>query len=171
MIAKLFRKYREQIMYLIFGVATTAVNWVVYVAMQKVFRAEMTLCNAVAWVIAVAFAYVTNKLFVFDSKSWKASVVFREAVAFVGARVFTGLLEIAVPTLLFRIGLDQAAFGIEGFAAKAVTSVAVIVLNYVFSKLIVFRGAGKGDGAQVDKHCVNLEEKEEGKANHTSGQV
>ena len=76
--------------------------------------------------IAVAFAYVTNKLFVFDSKSWKASVVLREAVAFVGARVFTGLLEIAVPTLLFKIGLDQAAFGIEGFAAKAVTSVALL---------------------------------------------
>ena len=144
MIAKLFRKYREQIMYLIFGVATTAVNWVVYVAMQKVFRAEMTLCNAVAWVIAVAFAYVTNKLFVFESKSWKPLVVVREALAFVGARVLTGLFETFIPTLLFKIGLNQAVFGIEGFAAKAVTSIVVIVLNYVFSKLFVFRKKNEG---------------------------
>ena len=139
MIVKLFKKYREQIMYLIFGVATTAVNWIVYVVMQKLFRAEMTVCNAVAWVISVLFAYVTNKLFVFESKSWRPGLVAREAVSFIGARVATGLLEIVVPTLLFRIGLNQPLFGIEGFAAKLTTSVAVIVLNYVFSKLIVFR--------------------------------
>lgn len=139
MIARLFKKYREPIVYLIFGVATTAVNWIVYVAMQKLFHADMTLCNAVAWVIAVLFAYVTNKLFVFESKSWAAGTVVREAAAFVGARILTGVLETAVPTLLFKIGLDQAVFGIEGFVAKAVTSVVVIILNYVFSKLIVFR--------------------------------
>lgn len=145
MIVRLMKKYREQIMYLIFGVATTAVNWVVYVAMQKLFHAEMTLCNAVAWVIAVSFAFVTNKLFVFDSRSWKPSLVLREGVAFVGGRILTGILEIVAPTFLFRIGLSQTVFGIEGFAAKAVTSVAVIILNYVFSKLLVFRGGGKGD--------------------------
>ena len=142
MIAKLLKKYREIIVYVIFGVATTAVNWVVYVAMQKLFHAEMTLCNAVAWVVAVLFAFVTNKLFVFESKSWKLSTVAREGVAFVGARVATGALEIAIPTLLFKLGLSQTVFGIEGFTAKAVTSVAVIMLNYVFSKLIVFRNRG-----------------------------
>lgn len=140
----LLKKYREQIMYLIFGVATTVVNWIVYVTMQKVFHAEMTVSNAVAWVIAVLFAYVTNKLFVFESKSWKPLVVVREALAFVGARVLTGLFETFIPTLLFKIGLNQAVFGIEGFAAKAVTSIVVIVLNYVFSKLFVFRKKNEG---------------------------
>ena len=137
--AKLLRKYREIIVYVIFGVATTAVNWIVYVIMQKLFHAEMTLSNGVAWVIAVLFAFVTNKLFVFESKTWQPEVVAREAATFVGARAITGLFETFSPTLLFRIGLDQTVFGIKGFVAKAIVSVVVIVLNYVFSKLLVFR--------------------------------
>ncbi len=140
---KLLKKYREQIMYIIFGVATTVVNWIVYVTMQKVFHAEMTLSNAVAWVISVLFAYVTNKLYVFESKSWKPMLVLREATAFVGARLLTGLFDTFFPTLLYKIGLNQTVFGIEGFVAKAVASIAVIVLNYVFSKLIVFRNKKK----------------------------
>ena len=137
--ARLFRKYREIIVYVIFGVATTAVNWVVYVAMQKLFHAEMTFSNGVAWVVSVLFAYVTNKLFVFESKSWQPSVVVREVATFVGSRLLTGLFDTVIPTLLFKIGLDQTVLGIEGFVAKAVASVVVIILNYVFSKLFVFR--------------------------------
>lgn len=144
MIVKLFKKYREQIMYLVFGVATTLVNWVVYAIMQKLFHAEMTLSNAVAWVISVLFAYVTNKLFVFESKSWKPNVVAREAATFVGARALTGVFDTFFPTLLFKLGLNQPILGIEGFAAKLAAAVVVIVLNYVFSKLIVFRKSKKG---------------------------
>ena len=142
--AKLLRKYREIVVYVIFGVATTAVNWIVYVIMQKLFHAEMTLSNGVAWVIAVLFAFVTNKLFVFESKTWQPKVVAREAATFVGSRVITGLFDTFSPTLLFKLGLDQTVLGIEGFVAKAIASVVVIVLNYVFSKLFVFRRP-KGD--------------------------
>lgn len=133
------KKYREIILYVIFGDATTAVNWIVYTVCIKVFSLEMTLSNALAWIIAVLFAFVTNKIFVFESKDKSLGTILKEGVSFFGSRVATGVLEIFLPTLLFKIGLDQSFLGIDGFWAKAFVSVLVIILNYVFSKLIVFR--------------------------------
>ena len=158
-IKELFKKHREIIVYIIFGVLTTLVNWVVFILMTKLMNVdvsgvsdrgnaltslfsdnyEYTVCNAVAWVAGVLFAFVTNKIWVFRSRSKKASTVLREFFSFVGARVVTGIIEIFLPTLLINIGLNQSVLGVEGAIAKAVASVIVIVLNYVFSKLIVFR--------------------------------
>lgn len=133
------KKYREIILYVIFGAATTAINWIVYTVCIKVFSLEMTLSNALAWIIAVLFAFVTNKIFVFESKDKSLGTILKEGVSFFGSRVATGVLEIFLPTLLFKIGLNQSFLGIDGFWAKAFVSVLVIILNYVFSKLIVFR--------------------------------
>ncbi|MGN0538686.1 MAG: GtrA family protein [Candidatus Fimenecus sp.] len=135
----LIKKYKEIILYVIFGAATTAINWIVYTVCIKVFSLEMTLSNALAWIIAVLFAFVTNKVFVFESKDKSIVTILKEGVSFFGSRVATGVLEIFLPTLLFKIGLDQSFLGIDGFWAKAFVSVLVIILNYVFSKLIVFR--------------------------------
>lgn len=135
----LIKKYKEIILYVIFGAATTAINWIVYTVCIKVFSIEMTLSNALAWIIAVLFAFVTNKIFVFESKDKSLGTILKEGVSFFGSRVATGVLEIFLPTLLFKIGLDQSFLGIDGFWAKAFVSVLVIILNYVFSKLIVFR--------------------------------
>ena len=135
----LIKKYREVIFYVIFGVATTAVNWIVYTVCIKVFSLEMTLSNALAWIVAVLFAFVTNKIFVFESKDKSIGTVLKEGVSFIGSRAATGALEILLPTLLFKFGLNQSFLGIDGFWAKAFVSVLVIILNYVFSKLIVFR--------------------------------
>ncbi len=139
MIKKLFQKYHEIIMYLIFGVSTTLVNWIVYSILVSIADANATFSNGIAWLAAVVFAYITNKLYVFESKSWKASVLIREIASFFGARIASGVFEIFLPALLMKIGLDQAFFGIEGSAAKIVVSVLVIVLNYIFSKLFIFR--------------------------------
>ena len=73
-IKRLLLKYKEVIMYLIFGVATTLVNWVVYSLLMKTSAVNMTISNAIAWFTAVVFAYITNKLFVFESKSCGRSV-------------------------------------------------------------------------------------------------
>ena len=135
----LLKKYKDIIMYLIFGLATTVVNWLVYTVCVKLFSMEMTVSNAIAWVIAVLFAFVTNKFFVFHSKAKTAPVVIKECISFFGSRATTGWLEIFLPTFFFAAGLKQSLFGIEGFWAKALVSILVIVLNYVFSKLIVFR--------------------------------
>lgn len=139
MIKELFKKYKEIIMYLIFGVTTTLVNWVVYTPMVNLLSVNETAANAVAWFVAVLYAYITNKLFVFESKSWKASVLLREIISFFGARVASGVFEIFLPGLLIKLGLGHSFFGIKGGVAKIVVSVLVIVLNYIFSKLFVFR--------------------------------
>lgn len=133
------KKYKEIIMYLIFGVATTAVNWVVYTLLVTLMKAEVTFSNAVAWFVAVVFAYVTNKLFVFESRDTSIKTLVKEILAFFGSRVASGVIEIFLPTLLMAIGLNQAVFGIEGSVAKFAVSAIVIILNYIFSKLIVFR--------------------------------
>lgn len=171
-IKSLFIKYKEIILYIIFGVLTTLVNWAVYAAtipafsaafngeavMFTAFGAEVTydafamlLANIIAWIAGVLFAFVTNKLFVFESKSWKPSVALKEFWLFVAARLITGVMEWFLPSVLFSIGLDQSILGIKGFAAKLVVSVIVIILNYVFSKLIIFRKKEKEEPKTSEK--------------------
>lgn len=136
---QLIKKYKEIIMYLIFGVATTLVNWIVYSLLMKTTVIDMTISNAIAWFAAVVFAYVTNKLFVFESKSWKAAQVWKEVVKFFGARIATGVIEIGGLPFLYYIGVKQSLFGVDGFVAKILVSVIVVILNYIFSKIFVFR--------------------------------
>lgn len=142
-IQELFEKYKEMIMYLIFGVGTTAVNWITYTIVTKILNVNLTIANCIAWVAAVAFAYVTNKIWVFDSKSWAPKVIVKEIGLFLGARIFSGVFEIGLFPVLMFLGMNQAIFGVEGMLAKVLISVLVIVLNYVFSKLLVFRDKNK----------------------------
>ena len=167
-IKQLFVKYKEIILYIIFGVLTTLVNWVTYAIVEPLISAGMHgdetmftmfgmtityttfaifIANFIAWVAGVAFAFVTNKIWVFESKSWKPSVALKELWLFVAARLITGALEWVGVPLLAALGLDQTIviFGkeIEGFIAKIIVSVIVIILNYVFSKLIIFKKKDK----------------------------
>lgn len=132
------KKHREVLSYLFFGVGTTVVNLLLYTVTISM-GVDMTVSNAIAWFGAVVFAFITNKLFVFDSKCWELKTTLKEASKFLGARIFSGILEIILPTVLFYIGLDHYLFGIEGFLAKIIVSVIVIILNYILSKIIVFR--------------------------------
>ena len=138
-IQELLVKYKEMIMYLIFGVGTTVVNWITYTIVAKTICSNLTIANCIAWVVAVAFAYVTNKIWVFESKSWAPSVLCKEIGLFLGARIFSGIFEIGLFPVLMFLGLNQAIFGVEGMVAKVLISVLVIILNYVFSKLLVFK--------------------------------
>ena len=138
MIGKLIKKYKEIIMYLIFGVLTTLVNWFCYAFLTK-SGMEMNISNCIAWLVAVLFAFITNKVFVFESKILKLRVIFNEFIKFVGARILTGAIEIGGLPLLYYLGMNQQLFGIDGFMAKIVVSVVVVLLNYVFSKLFIFR--------------------------------
>ena len=140
-IKAIFQKYREQIMYLIFGGLTTIINWLVYVLLVAVGQ-DIEVTNVIAWLVAVLFAYVTNRAFVFQCKATNKKEVFKEFVRFFGSRVATGIVEIVGFPVLYRIGLIQELLGIAGFLAKITVSVAVIILNYVCSKVIVFRKSG-----------------------------
>ena len=139
MIKNLFQKYGQIIVYLFFGVTTTAVNWCIYTPLHTFLQVNMTLANAIAWFGAVLYAFVTNKLFVFGSKSMQPKVLLQEGFKFFAARMFSGLFEILLPTGLFYVGLDQPFFGIQGGVAKVVVSILVIVMNYLLSKFLVFQ--------------------------------
>lgn len=142
---QLIIKYKELITYVIFGVLTTLVSWVTYALVVKISPSSInniiwvTISSAISWVAGVLFAFITNKLWVFESKSFAPKTVAKELVSFVAARGITGAFEVFVPSLLIKIGIDQTIFGIEGAVAKLIVSVVVVILNYVFSKLIVFK--------------------------------
>ncbi len=141
-LVSIFKKHKEIIMYLIFGVATTVVSLVSYALFIKLLPLGITVASAFSWVIAVTFAFITNKLFVFESRSHEVKTVLREALSFFAARIVSGVVEIFLPELLFIIGLDFSLFGVKGFVAKIIVNVIVIIMNYIFSKLFVFKKAG-----------------------------
>lgn len=140
----LFNKYKEIIMYLIMGVATTVVSWISFAILTKIILIDsevirVTIANVLSWIISVLFAYVTNKIWVFNSRSWEFKFVIKELIKFVSARLLTGFLEWFGVPFLVTIGLDYKPLGIDGGLSKIVISVLVIILNYVFSKLIIFK--------------------------------
>lgn len=133
----LLKKNKEIVLYIVFGGLTTVVNWVTYSLF--VSFCSITVANVIAWVFAVVFAYLTNKIFVFEQKSWKPNIAFFEFSKFVSSRLLTGVVEIAGVDILVYVGLNQTIFGIEGMVAKVTVSIVVVILNYFFSKLIVFK--------------------------------
>ena len=129
----LLKKYEEVISYLFFGGLTTLVNYIVYLPCYNILHLSGAASNAIAWVVAVAFAYVTNKPFVFKSHDWSAKTVVPELTKFVSCRIGSGLLETAIIFVLVD------CLGWNGNIIKLLTSVLVVILNYVASKLLVFR--------------------------------
>ena len=122
----------EVLSYLIFGVLTTVVNYLVYLPVYNLMGLSAALSNAIAWVVAVAFAYLTSKPFVFKSHDWSAKTVIPELTKFVGCRVASGAAE----TVILLVSVDLLHW--NGNLWKLLTSVLVVVMNYVASKLLVF---------------------------------
>lgn len=146
----------EIVSYLFFGVLTTVVNFITYMLMgilagenyeEKILFSVGTfdfqlvlLMNAVAWIASVVFAFITNKLFVFESSSWNSGVFFKEFISFIGARVVSFVIfEELIFALLINI------FGIRDLFAKLAVAVFVVIFNYVASKLVIFRKKGEKD--------------------------
>ena len=129
----------ESLRYLIVGGLTTLVSWGSYAVFAGPLSWSVTVSNILSWVCAVVFAYVTNKVWVFQSYSWKPAFVVREAARFVAARLATAAIEIPGVPLLVKLGMDQTILGVKGMLAKVVVSIVVVILNYVFSKLFIFR--------------------------------
>lgn len=132
-IGSLWEKYSDAVPYLIFGVLTTVVNYLVYIPVYNLLGLSATVSNMVAWVVAVAFAFVTNKPFVFKSHDWSWKVVGPELAKFVGCRLGSGVMETAI--IFLSVDLLHG----NGNLWKLLTSVLVVILNYFGSKLLVFR--------------------------------
>ena len=154
-IIEIYKKYREIIMYIIFGVLTTLVRWITQWIFSGLFEAilpkrELNLlflhydstavfvATLLSWLAAVLFAYVTNKLWVFESKSWKPRIAVREFWQFFLSRFITGIIEIGGIYLLVGVGVDMLVISKSSMDATVIMSAIIMVLNYVFSKLIVF---------------------------------
>lgn len=132
-IVALVKRHWDILAYLFFGVLTTVVNYVVYLPCYNLLGLSAAVSNGIAWVVAVAFAYLTNKPFVFQSHDWSWKTVGPELAKFVGCRVGSGLTE----TVILFLTVDMLGF--NGNIWKLLTSVIVVVLNYVGSKLLVFK--------------------------------
>jgi len=130
---ELVEKYWDILSYLFFGVCTTIVNYIVYLPCYNALQMSATVSNVIAWVAAVAFAYLTNKPFVFKSHDWSAKTVIPELTKFIGCRVGSGAAE----TVILFLAVDL--LGWNGNLWKLLTSVLVVILNYIGSKLLVFR--------------------------------
>lgn len=129
----LAEKYRDVLSYLFFGVLTTVVNYMIYLPVYNFCGLSAAVSNMIAWVGAVIFAFLTNKPFVFQSHDWSAKTVVTELTKFVSCRLASGVLE----TVILFLAVDCMNW--NGNIWKLVTQVLVIIINYVGSKLLVFR--------------------------------
>lgn len=134
MLKKIWRKLmsREVISYLIFGVLTTLVNWVFYGSMIKT-GIDYRIATAAAWLVSVLFAYVVNKIFVFQSYDMHLNYMIKEVISFTACRVVSGVMELVLMVIMVSwLNMDE-------YVSKVLVSVVVVVANYVFSKLFIFR--------------------------------
>ena len=132
-IKALIRRYYDVLAYLFFGVLTTAVNYLVYLPCFNWLGLTAAVSNVIAWVVAVAFAYLTNKPFVFRSHDWSAKTVVPELGKFLSCRIGSGVME----TVIILIAVD--ILGGNKYLWKLLTNVLVVIVNYIGSKLLVFR--------------------------------
>lgn len=142
-----YKKQREIILYGIFGVITTVANFLVFLVATKLFGEELVLINnALAWIAGVVVAFVTNKLFVFNSKSWKPKTAIKELAEFVAARLLSfGFEEFGMWLFVTVLHMGDKALSLFAFSisgqiiVKFFLSIVVVILNYFFSKFIIFK--------------------------------
>lgn len=132
---KIFNKYKELIMYGIFGVLTTLVNIVCFFVLDHV-GVNTYINNTISWIASVLFAFFTNKYFVFESKENSMKILLKEGLSFFGARLLSYFIDMITIYILFEI------IGINKMISKIISNVIVIIINYVVSKLFVFKKKG-----------------------------
>lgn len=135
-IKKIILKYKFIMLYGIFGVLTTLINVVTYGLLYNILGISNVLSTVIAWIVAIAFAFITNKVWVFESRNFKRKLLFDELQKFVTCRIITGILDVVIMFVGVDILQGPAIF------LKLLSNVLVIILNYIMSKFIVFK---KGD--------------------------
>ncbi|MEF9991952.1 MAG: GtrA family protein [Romboutsia sp.] len=128
-----YSKYKETFLYLVFGVLSTGVNIGTYILVTRLTNLEFMIANIIAWVVAVLFAYLTNKLFVFKSKKLELEFLVKEFTSFISCRIFSLFIEMIIMYVMIDMLL------INDIVVKVTTNIVVIVINYLLSKLIIFK--------------------------------
>ena len=134
-VKKLLTRYRDIVLYGIFGVLTTLVNIVSYWLMAHPLGMDIMVSTVLAWVFAVCFAYVTNRRWVFQSKAAGVKAIVKEVVSFFACRIATGILDWACMFLFVEV------LAVNDVLIKVLANILVIVLNYIASKLFIFKKA------------------------------
>lgn len=130
---ELLLKYKSFILYAVFGGLTTLINWGSYYLCYNIVHIPNVPSTIIAWILAVAFAFITNKIWVFDSKSFDGKTLIHEIWTFTSARLATGFLDVGIMFLTVDImGWDSTVW-------KLISNILVIILNYILSKLIIFK--------------------------------
>lgn len=132
-LADWYRSHQEGMRYLIFGALTTLVNIVAYSILYYVFHINNATSNIIAWIIGATFAYITNKLYVFNSKVNTKIELLKEILYFYGCRLLTLIIDEAI----MIVTVDK--FGWNALLMKIIANIIVIVLNFVFSKILIFK--------------------------------
>ena len=133
MLRNLYKKHKDIIPYIFFGVCTTIINVIVYWIISHMFKAATMPSTIVAWLVAVFFAYITNRKWVFHSEATTLRKVIIEGLSFLGCRLATGVLD----WLCMFVFVDILKF--NDLIIKLMANILVIVLNYLASKLIIFK--------------------------------
>jgi len=120
-------------MYLFFGGLTTLVNIVSYFAFTRIFQFGTTPATVISWILSVVFAYITNRKWVFESNATGFSKISKEIAAFFSARLFSGALDLGIMLLFVKI------LGLNDLIVKVLSNILVVILNYFFSNLFIFK--------------------------------
>lgn len=131
-IKSIWNKYKNIVLYIFFGGCTTFVNLLVYWICAHLFNISTEVSTAIAWALAVLFAYFTNRKWVFCSNAKGTSAVIREITLFFVCRLTTGIIDIVGMVILVEV------LNLNDVGAKLFLNVAVIVINYVASKMVIF---------------------------------
>ena len=134
----LYLQYKEVINYLIFGVLATIVNFVSYFIFARILKIDEVISSGLSWLVSVLFAYTTNKIFVFESKTKTAKEFLKEMASFFLARIISGITcDVGTFALMVKV------FKINDIFSKIVTQIMVVILNYILSKFVVFKKKNK----------------------------
>lgn len=136
---QLYEKYKDLIPYGIFGVLTTVVNIASYWVAAHTLSLSVVVSTVIAWILSVLFAYATNRKWVFHSEAAGLNAIMKEMTSFFGCRLATGFIDLAC----MFVFVDVLHF--DDVVIKVIANIIVIVLNYVASKLIIFKHSDKCD--------------------------
>ncbi len=134
---KFIKDNREILAYIFFGGLTTVINVIVYYFCYEILPVPNTASVIIAWIISVAFSFITNKLFVFDSKNFEIKTFLREAASFFTCRILTGILDL----IIMYVTVDLLDYNATLW--KIISNVIVVILNYVAVKLFIFKKPDK----------------------------
>lgn len=142
-IKELFDKYKAIILYLFFGICTMIINIVTYTVCYELLSISNVVSTIIAWILSVIGAYISNKIWVFESKTEGLSGFIQEAVKFLMCRVGTGIIDV----IIMYVSVDLLS--IAATPMKVLSNIIVVILNYVASKVVVFnKDISKSEGGK-----------------------